>query len=183
MQDLMVKRAPLPWWAAGLLLGAIQILAVAAEKPLGVSTQFVVVDAVILHKTAPEYSISHPLISQEKYSRVGYGFWLDVGIILGALGAALATGGWKLRGLPVWAKANRQSVPVRLGIGFIAGILILFGARLAHGCTSGNFASGLSQLALSSIPFAAGLFGFGMLTAMLFYPKTPAIEPDKKGDT
>jgi len=64
----------------------------------------------------------------------------------------------------------------RFVISFIGGFLILLGARFAHGCTSGQFASGWAQLALSAIPFTITLFAFGILTARLFYPKTPEIE-------
>ena len=61
-------------------------------------------------------------------------------------------------------------------LGFVGGVFILLGARLAHGCTSGQFASGWAQLSLAAVPFTVGLFGFGMLTARIFYPKVPGIE-------
>ena len=67
MQDLSVKPAPLPWWAAGLLLGMVQILAIAVAKPLGVSTQFVVVEGVALNKIAPSYSEGHALLSSHRH--------------------------------------------------------------------------------------------------------------------
>jgi uncharacterized membrane protein YedE/YeeE len=50
---------------------------------------------------------------------------------------------------------------------FIGGFLILFGARLAGGCTSGHIISGMTQLALSSAIFTAAVFGGGMGTARL----------------
>ena len=50
---------------------------------------------------------------------------------------------------------------------FLGGVLIIFGARLAGGCTSGHIISGITQLAISSILFAAAVFGSGMLTARL----------------
>ena len=51
-----VRKAPLPWLAGGLFLGLVQVAAIAAYKPLGVSTQFVVVDSLVLHEAAPEYA-------------------------------------------------------------------------------------------------------------------------------
>ncbi|MHC4874337.1 MAG: YeeE/YedE thiosulfate transporter family protein, partial [Planctomycetota bacterium] len=103
MSDLTVKKAVLPWWAAGLLLGLIQVLAIGVKKPLGVSTQFVVVDTKIISAAAPEYIKGHSLIHEEsKYHKLGYGFWLDVGLIGGALIAALATGRFKISSRPVW---------------------------------------------------------------------------------
>jgi hypothetical protein len=177
MEDGVVRRALLPWWAAGLLLGLVQVLAIGLTKPLGVSTQFVVADAKAINKIAPAYTENHPLISKEKYQKYGYGWWLDVGLIAGAFLAALLAGKWKIRKTTVWWQANRGGkVGTRFIAGFIGGFLILLGARIAHGCTSGQFASGWAQLSLSVLPFTVTLFGFGMLTAYLVYPKVPEIE-------
>ena len=177
MKELMVRKAPLPWWAAGIFLGLIQILAIALVKPLGVSTQFVVADAKMINKIDPEYSQAHPLIGKEKYQKFGYGWWLDIGLIAGAFLSALLIRRWKVRTTSVWWQMNRgPSVAKRFLAGLVGGFFILLGARFAHGCTSGQFASGWAQLSLSAVPFTITLFGFGMLTAYLVYPKTPEID-------
>ena len=177
MQDMIVRKEPLPWWAAGIFLGLVQVLAIGLVKPLGVSTQFVVADAKIISRVAPEYAQNHPLISKDKYQKFGYGWWLDVGLIVGAFLVALLVRRWKVQNTTVWWQANRgTSVANRFIAGFIGGFLILLGARLAHGCTSGQFASGWAQLSLSVIPFTITMFAFGMLTAYLIYPKVPEIE-------
>ena len=177
MEQGLVRKTPLPWWAAGLLLGLVQVLAVGLMKPLGVSTQFVVVDTQVLKAAAPEYVEAHGVISKGKYQKLGYGFWLDVGLVAGALLAALAARRFKVRTSTVWWRANRgASMAGRFVTGFVGGVLILLGARWAHGCTSGQFASGWAQLSVSALPFTVTLFGFGMLTARLVYPKVPEIE-------
>ena len=177
MNDVMVRKAPLPWWVAGLFLGLVQVLAVGINKPLGVSTQFVVADAMVIKKAAPEYTQSHSLIGDEKYQKLGGGWWLDVGLIAGAFLAAVAVKRFKIRTSTAWWQANRgRSTGGRFLAGFLGGILILIGARFAHGCTSGQFASGWAQLSLSAVPFTITLFGFGMITAYLVYPKVPEIE-------
>ena len=177
MEDTVVKKALLPWWAAGLLLGLIQILAIGLMKPLGVSTQFVVADSKVINKIAPAYSEKHPLISEEKYQKFGYGWWLNVGLLVGAFLAAVLSGKWNIRKTTVWWQTNHGAkIGNRFIAGFIGGFLILFGARMAHGCTSGQFASGWSQLSISVIPFTIAMFGFGMLTAHIVYPKVPEIE-------
>ena len=174
---LIVRSAPLPWWMAGLLLGLVQVVAVGVKEPLGVSTQFVVAEAQVIRRVAPEYVANHTLISGEKYRKLGYGWWLDVGLVVGACAAALATRRWRLAKTTVWWQANRGSSPAGRFIAcFLGGFLILLGARFAHGCTSGQFASGWAQLSLSVIPFTIAMFGFGMLTALLVYPKAPEIE-------
>ena len=177
MVGSVVKKALLPWWWAGLFLGLVQVLAVGLEGPLGVSTQFVICDAKVLNAAAPEYTAAHPLISSEKYQKLGYGWWLDVGLVIGAVIAAVASRTWKLSKMPVWWQVNKgNNVLGRFVISFIGGFLILLGSRFAHGCTSGQFASGWAQLALAAVPFTITLFAFGMLAARLVYPKTPEIE-------
>jgi uncharacterized membrane protein YedE/YeeE len=50
----------------------------------------------------------------------------------------------------------------------IGGVVMLFGARIAGGCTSGHGISGMSQLSIASIVSVAAMFGGGMaLTALL----------------
>ena len=177
MENIMVKKSPLPWWAAGVMLGLVQVLAIGLVKPLGVSTQFVVADAKIINQVSSDYAQNHPLISKEKYQKFGYGWWLDIGLIVGAFLAAVLTGRWKIRKTTVWWQTNRgTSVWKRFMVSFFGGFLILLGARFAHGCTSGQFASGWAQLSLSVVPFTITMFAFGMLTAYLIYPKTPKIE-------
>jgi len=174
MKKLNVQTPPLPWWAAGILLGLVQVLAVSLVGPLDVSNQFVVADAKTLNRVAPEYTENHPLISNEESRKSGYGWWFDIGLVLGALLAALHLRIWKVRATTVWWQQNHDApMLLRLIAGFCGGFLILLGAGLAHGCITGQFISGWSQLSLSAIPFTITMFGFGMLVAYLVYPKTP----------
>ena len=172
-----VGKAPMTWWAGGLLLGLVQVFAVAVQKPLGVSTQFVVADTLVLKTIAPSYVETHALVSDAKYQKIGYGWWLNFGLVAGALAAGVRAGRWRLRTTTVWWRATYgQSVGARLIVGFIGGFLILLGARIGHGCTSGQLASGWAQLSLSAVPFTIGLFVCGMLTAFIVYRKKPEIE-------
>ncbi len=172
-----VKRALLPWFSAGLLLGFVQVAAVAVHKPLGVSTQFVTAGTQVLEKVVPSYVEGHPLIAKKKYRVPGYGWWLDIGILLGAFGASVLFRRFKVRKAPVWWEFNRGGgAGKRFAAAFAGGILILFGARLAHGCTSGQFASGWAQLSFSAVPFTIALFGAAMVTAFFIYPRSPHIE-------
>jgi hypothetical protein len=49
----------------------------------------------------------------------------------------------------------------------LGGMLLLFGARMAGGCTSGHGLSGFSQLSVASAVSVASMFGGGMVTAWL----------------
>ena len=63
--------------------------------------------------------------------------------------------------------ANERTVRRRYLNAFAGGVLILFGARLAGGCTSGHIISGITQLSLSGMVFGAGVFATGIATAKL----------------
>lgn len=71
----------------------------------------------------------------------------------------------------IWAQRFGKSPVKRYAACFVGGFLILFGARLAGGCTLGLFLSGSTQLALSGIYFGVVIFGVTMLTAHLLYKK------------
>jgi uncharacterized membrane protein YedE/YeeE len=60
-------------------------------------------------------------------------------------------------------------VPRRALAALIGGMVMLLGARLAGGCTSGHGISGALQLALSSWVFALTFFSVGVVTAFLLY--------------
>jgi uncharacterized membrane protein YedE/YeeE len=57
----------------------------------------------------------------------------------------------------------------RYGMAFLGGVLLLFGARLADGCTSGHSISGGMQFAVSSWVFTAALFATGILAAFALF--------------
>jgi uncharacterized membrane protein YedE/YeeE len=68
-------------------------------------------------------------------------------------------------------------VPKRLAASFLGGILIMYGARLADGCTSGHGISGSLQLALSSWTFFLVLFVAGIATAFTMFGRRGAAGP------
>ena len=69
----------------------------------------------------------------------------------------------------MWAEKFGPSHAKRYASSFVGGMLLLFGARLAGGCTSGHMISGISQLALSSFLFGMATFGAAILMAKFLY--------------
>jgi len=57
---------------------------------------------------------------------------------------------------------------------FLGGALLLFGSRLAGGCTSGHMMSGISQLTIGSFVFGISIFVSGIITAHILYKKRTA---------
>ena len=160
------------WWAGGLSIGVILILAVALIQPIGVSAQYVVAVGVLLHWVIPPVAAqtSYLVEAAEGWSALTYEFMFVLGIPLGAFLSALATGRFRWRVVPGEWRARFGPLPGRrLVWSFIGGFMLLFGARFGGGCTSGHMISGLSQLAMSSLVFSAALFASAIITARSLY--------------
>lgn len=58
----MNEEPIISWKVAGISLDLLLSLATFFVKPLGVSTQFVVTDAIVIHQIAPEAAEKKPTI-------------------------------------------------------------------------------------------------------------------------
>jgi hypothetical protein len=165
------------WKAAGIALGLLLTLATALVKPLGVSTQFVVTDAVVTHQLAPEFAESNEYLARygEKTDwGVGYGWMLVLGMLVGGAVTAVLFRNRQPQAdkgslPPMWEAQFGSSHAKRYAAAFLGGVLLLFGARLAGGCTSGHMISGISQLAVGSFIFGVMTFGSAILMARFLY--------------
>lgn len=93
-----------------------------------------------------------------------------IGIGLGALIAAKASGTFKRESLPpMWVEFFGTSKKMRIWYSVIGGILAMVGARMAGGCPSGHGVSGMSQLGVSSLVALAMFFLGGIVVARLIY--------------
>ncbi|NIP84713.1 MAG: YeeE/YedE family protein [Planctomycetales bacterium] len=185
---MAAPRGQLDWLRGGLLLGIAFLLAVALMKPIGVSTQFVILDGILwrlgdpdLVRADPEaksgYASSNPYLNSSggKYAKAiahpwNYSFVFVIALAVGAL-LSSRLGGPRVdrdaaRAPPVWRARCGDKLGLRYVSVFIAGILVLFGARLAGGCTSGHMMSGMMQTALSGYLFSLGAFVVGIPLAM-----------------
>jgi len=68
-----------------------------------------------------------------------------------------------------WKKHKDNSSVSRIIWAFIGGFILLFGARMAGGCTSGHILSGGMQFAFSSLFFAIFVFVGLLITGKYFY--------------
>ncbi|MBL6691497.1 MAG: YeeE/YedE family protein [Pseudomonadales bacterium] len=173
----MSDEPVISWKAAGIALGLLLTLATFLVKPLGVSTQFVVTDAVVAHEIAPAFAEGNTYLSRygEKTDwGVGYGWMLVFGMLVGGgLTAMLLREKQPEQdkgSMPqMWVENFGASRMKRFSAAFLGGVLLLFGARLAGGCTSGHMISGISQLAVGSFVFGVVTFAVAILTAKLLY--------------
>lgn len=175
--SMQEQEAIISWKVAGVALGLLLILATYLVKPLGVSTQFVVTDAIVAHAVAPEVAEGNRYLARygEKSDwGVGYGWMLVFGMFCGGFVCARLLRNRQPSAdkgsMPsMWRAAFGESRRKRYVAAFAGGVLLLFGARLAGGCTSGHMISGISQLALSSFVFGVCTFGAAIIAAHVLY--------------
>lgn len=169
------------WLWKGIFLGTVFFIAMLIQRPIGISTQFSIATGVIektldseLIYEAPEnksgygssnayYNSSGGSLAKEIENPLNYEMFFIVGVLLGAFIGSMVAPEEKRENLEnSRAEGNSPKLYLRL---FFGGTLLLFGARMAGGCTSGHMMSGLSQMTLSSFIFTGILFPIAIITA------------------
>ena len=149
------------------------------DKALGASTTMVKIagglEALVAraHVEANTYFAQH-LVTTAKATNpfVDWQMALVAMLLVGAFVAARLAGSTFRENVPaLWAWRFGPSPWRRHAWAFIGGMILLFGARLADGCTSGHSLSGGLQLALSSWTFTVFMFASGVATAFVVYGK------------
>lgn len=160
-------------YVAGVIIGLLQIPTfLLMDTALGASSSFVTIGA---HLAA----LVDPGVAQIKYfasHMAGAKNWWQVAVVVGiAIGAFLSmqlSGARRAAISGVWARATgATSLAGRAPVAFFAGFLMLLGARIAGGCTSGHGISGMAQLSVGSTVAVAAMFAGGMLVANLFFKR------------
>jgi len=170
------RRLDLSPYLIGSALGVLSWVAFAvANDPLGVTTGLSraaqPVAALIFGEKA---AATNPYWAPMPFSW-DYGVLFLVGLMAGALVSALASGSFRFELVPrFWRARFGGSVVKRFAAAFCAGAVMMFGARMAGGCTSGHGISGTLQLALSSWIFLIVVFAAGIIGSRLVYGRKGA---------
>jgi len=179
------------WLTGGTALAVVFLLAVALVKPIGVSTQFVIFDGIVWNIFSDDivkedssaksgYSSPNAYLNKGggKYAShvanpFNYSFIFVLAMIAGGFAASrlqFDKADKKALSAPyVWRESFGDSPAKRYLATFIGGMLVLFGARLAGGCTSGHMMSGMMQTSLSGYLFAMGAFAAAVPAAFLMF--------------
>lgn len=178
------------WIKSALFLGFAFFLAIFIIKPVGVSTQFSVVSGIVHSVVEPSvitpdesresgykstnayYDKSEGKLAKNIKNPWNYDFVFVLAIPLGAYIV------YKLKNkkenskigniedLPNLPKVKQNFIKAYLP-SFIGGFLLLFGARMADGCTSGHMMSGMMQGSVSGYIFAGAVFIVAIPVALL----------------
>jgi uncharacterized protein len=156
-------------YAAGFLIGLLQIPAfLLLETALGTSSSYVTIAAHIA--ALGDASIG----TWEYLARHMYGpknLWqvaMVIGIVVGAFVSMRASGADRQPISPVWSKAvGLANLRSRAPMAFAGGFVMILGARIADGCTTGHGISGIAQLAIGSMVAVTAMFVGAIATALL----------------
>lgn len=159
-------------YVVGAAIGILSWFAFAtADRPLGVSTSFEYTSALAIQAVAPDWAAGHSYF-QEESPKIDWQWTLVLGVFVGAALSSWLSGDREPYWVPpLWESRFGSSRGKRLLAAAAGGAVMLFGARLAGGCTSGHGISGNLQLAVSSIVFSVAFFVFGMITVFALYGK------------
>jgi len=156
------------WIYSGIaiaILNAIIISNFASNRPIGASTSFPYVADYLTGFTSNTYfnSIIHA------------GHWEVLflgGAFLAGLLISILKKEFQLKLIySNWERFKGNSKSKRIFWSLFGGFILIFGARMAGGCTSGHIISGGMQLAISSLVFAVFTFIGLLVTGKLFYKK------------
>ena len=154
------------WLHSGIalaVLNAVVFLTVVSNRPIGASTSFPYLGDLLSGLTDNAYF--------EKITKSG--LWELVfltGVLLAGFVFSLIRGDFKIKMIhDSWKRTRGNSAGNRALWAFAGGFMLLFGARMAGGCTSGHIISGGMQLAFSSLVFGVFVFIGLLVTGKMFY--------------
>ena len=161
----VARPRALPRWALlGAVFGLVSATSIALWGPIGVSGTYPRFIGALLRQLTPGYAGANTyLVKMGDFTRPET--FLVLGLLIGGFAAARFS---RARAPRVeLIHPGQTSTLARYGSAFLGGFFIIFGARLAGGCTSGHIISGITQLSVSGLIFAAGVFASGITTARL----------------
>ncbi|PJA96596.1 MAG: transporter [Ignavibacteriales bacterium CG_4_9_14_3_um_filter_34_10] len=158
----------LKWLYAGIALAVLDVITfstVVTDRPIGASTTY---------PYLCDYSFG--LIHNNYFEKIQKpGSWELIflfGAFLSALIISVVKKEFKLTLIHSnWKKYKGSSPFKRILWSFIGGFILIIGARMADGCTSGHILSGGMQLSISSLIFAVFVFIGLLVTGKYFYKK------------
>jgi uncharacterized membrane protein YedE/YeeE len=175
----VLRRTSWSPYVVGAAIGILSWFAFAtADHPLGITTAFEHTAALLGRAVAPaldQGSYFNAAREQGNAPKIGWEWMLVVGVFLGSfLSSRLSGDRAKAVVPPLWKWRFGDRPATRYAGAFFGAALMMLGARIAQGCTSGHAISGALQLALSSWIFAAVMFAAAVATAFAIFGREGA---------
>lgn len=167
MQTLSGAWSP---YLVGTLIGLLSMATFYfSNKPLSASTAYARLAGLIGNLFARSHT-ENLKFYQDTKPKIDWGVTLLFGMLLGAVIAAVSGGEFTAAWVPdLWEQRFGAELAPRLGLAFVGGAIMAYGARLAGGCTSGHGISGALQLSVSSWIVLPCFFVAAVATAHLLY--------------
>jgi len=166
--NMLENKKNYNWLYAGIglaILNCIIFLTAVSDRQIGASTVYPYVGDLLTGFTQNDYFAS----------TVKSGQWeliFMAGAMLSGLVISLIRKDFKIQLIHTgWSKTEGNSKFKRIIWAFAGGFIMLIGARMAGGCTSGHVISGGMQIAAGSLLFGAFVFAGLLLTGKFFYCK------------
>ncbi len=156
-------------YITGVIIGLLQIPAfLLIETALGTSSSYV---------TMAAHLASYFDSAVARYDYLAKHMWgaknlwqlaMVVGIVIGAFLSSRLSGIGRAAMSPVWTRAVGVSTfGARAPMAFAGGFIMVFGARIADGCTTGHGISGIAQLSVGSTVAVASMFAGAIAVALM----------------
>jgi hypothetical protein len=160
------ERAYVHPYLAGAVLGVVLFLAfLLTGNGLGSSGATSRIDAALVDAVAPAHVDNTPyLLKMAGGDRNPLDDWI-VPVFFGALLGGFASGALNGRLKLTTTKGPHISDRTRWTMAFLGGVIFLYGARMARGCTSGQALSGGATLAAGSWAIMLSIFASAYLVA------------------
>ena len=176
-----MKRS-IPWWLGGILMTMLLLLTfsvIGADRPIGASTYIPYLAGLTFNLDPEKYTY----LKQIEDSGAWEGVFL-LGMLLGGFFSSIfITKTFRILLIPSgWVQYKNNSIKSRMMYSFVSGFFMIIGARLAGGCTSGHFMSGMGQIAISAMVFGGVVMLSLIITGQLFYNLKEPIPEGEKDD-
>ncbi len=154
------------WVISGIALALLEVLVflkTSTNRPVGASTSYPYIADLLTGVTQNDYF--------SKIQKPGHWELIFLtGAFLAGLIISLIKKEFRLTLIHKrWKTYRGTSAMKRILWAFAGGFILIFGARMAGGCTSGHILSGGMQLAISSLVFAVFVFAGLLITGKVFY--------------
>lgn len=159
-------------YVIGGALGLLNTFAFAtAKRGLGVTTAFESTAALAGRRVAPvAMNLDAYIAKRDEAPRVDWETVLVLGLLCGSYLAARAAAEPQASAVPAqWARRFGRNRWKRYAAAFFGGAVMMFGARMAKGCTSGHALTGTALLSLSSWVFSPLMFASAVTVARSLY--------------